>query len=230
MRPVNRGLIPKNQDGTDKVYTSYGQAKDDLRERLSSFCSYCEMNIDNQPDIEHVSPKSKNSDLEKEWNNFLLGCKTCNIIKDDKNENRNGFVFPDTHNTSFLYEYSNSGIKVKDNLLEDIKLLATATFDLVELDRDIDTTGRTDDRKLARNNSWNKAQMALEDYCNLISSTQDKISLARLTANTCNGFFSMWIQIFKDYSEVKKAILENVSGTAMQCYDENYNPKEDLNR
>ncbi len=103
MRPINRGLIPKNEDGTDKIYTSYGQAKDDLRERLSSFCSYCEMNIDNQPDIEHVSPKSKNSDLEKEWNNFLLGCKTCNIIKDDKNENRNGFVFPDTHNTSFLY-------------------------------------------------------------------------------------------------------------------------------
>lgn len=40
----------------------------------------------------------------------------------------------------------------------------------------------------------------------------------------------MWIQIFKDYPEVKKAILENVSGTALECYDENYNPKEDLSR
>ena len=40
----------------------------------------------------------------------------------------------------------------------------------------------------------------------------------------------MWIQIFKDYPEVKKAILENVSGTALECYDENYNAKEDLSR
>ena len=226
MRPVNRGLIPKNEDGTDKVYASFGQAKDDLRERLSSFCSYCEMNIDNQPDIEHVSPKSKNSDLEKVWSNFLLGCKTCNTIKNNKNDNRNGFVFPDTHNTSFLYEYSNSGIKVKDNLLEDIKLLATATFDLVELNRDTDTTGRTDDRKLARNNSWNKAQEAFKDFLELPHNE----AMIRQTARSCNGFFSMWIQIFKDYPEVKKAILENVSGTALECYNENYNPKEDLNR
>lgn len=223
MRPVNRGLIPKNEDGTDKVYTSYGQAKDDLRKRLSSFC---EMNIDNQPDIEHVSPKSKNSDLEKEWNNFFLGCKTCNIIKDDKNENRNGFVFPDTHNTSFLYEYSNSGITVKDSLLEDIKLLATATFDLVELNRDTDTTGRIDDRKLARNNSWNKAQEAFKDFLELPNNE----AMIRQTARSCNGFFSMWVQIFQNYPEVKKAILENVNGTALECYDENYNPKEELSR
>ena len=33
-----------------------------------------------------------------------------------------------------------------------------------------------------------------------------------------------------NYPEVKKAILENVNGTAMQCYDENYNPKEELLR
>lgn len=226
MRPINRGLIPKNEDGTDKVYTSYGQAKDDLRERLSSFCSYCEMNIDNQPDIEHVSPKSKNPNLLNEWSNFLLGCKTCNTIKDNNNDSRDGYVFPDIQNTSFLFVYSENDVKVKDNLSADIEVLAIATFDLLKLDRKLDTSNRIDDRAFARLNSWNKAQEALKDFLEL----PDNQAMIRQTARSCNSFFSMWIQIFKDYSEVKKAILENVSGTALECYDENYNPKEDLNR
>lgn len=230
MRPVNRGEIPKNEDGTDKIYTVYGQAKDDLRDRLSSFCSYCEMNIDNQPDIEHVSPKSKNPDLETSWDNFLLACKTCNIIKDNNNQDREGYVFPDTHNTSFLYEYSINDIKVVDGLNENIKNLATATFKLVELNRKVDTTDRTDDRARARNNSWEKAKMALEDFRELLPPTQDNNRLVRLTANTCNGFFSMWMQIFKDYPEVKKAILENVNGTALDCYNEDFNPIDEISR
>jgi uncharacterized protein (TIGR02646 family) len=227
MRPVNRGNIPKQEDGvSDKVYTSYKQAKDDLRDRLGSFCSYCEMNIDNQPDIEHVSPKSKNPELENEWNNFLLACKSCNIIKNNNNDNRKNYVFPDTHNTSFLYEYSIDGVRVKDDLHEDIKALATATFDLVQLNRKLDTSGRLDDRIVARNNSWEKAQEALKDFLEL--PTHD--AMIRQTARSCNGFFSMWIQIFQDYPEVKKAILENVNGTNMECYDENFNPKKDLQR
>jgi len=230
MRPVNRGEIPKKEDGTKKVYTSYSQAKDDLRDRLGSFCSYCEMNIENQPDIEHVSPKSKNPDLEKEWSNFLLACKPCNIIKDNNNDTRDGYVFPDTDNTSFLYEYSINGVKVKDNLDEDIKKLATATLDLVQLDRKTDTSNRIDDRARARNNSWDKAQMALGDFLELLSTTQNKDRLVNLTANTCNGFFSMWIQIFKDYPEVKKAILKNVAGSDLSCYDSNIIPIEQISR
>lgn len=227
MRPVNRGNIPKQEDGvTDKVYTSYKQAKDDLRNILGSFCSYCEMNIDNQPDIEHVSPKSKNTELENEWDNFLLACKSCNTIKNNNNENRGGYVFPDTHNTSFLYEYSIDGVSVKDDLPDDIKSLATATFNLVQLDRKLDTSDRLDDRKVARNNSWEKAQEAFKDFIEL----SDNDAMIRQTARSCNGFFSMWIQIFKDYPKVKKAILENINGTEMRCYDATFNPKNDLDR
>ncbi|MCX6073765.1 MAG: HNH endonuclease [Campylobacterales bacterium] len=233
MRPVNKGAIPKNADGSDKNFTDYKQAKDDLRTRLGSFCSYCEMNIDNQPDIEHISPKSKKPELEKEWNNFLVACKSCNIIKDNNNEDRDGFVFPDTHNTAFLYNYSILGVSVKDNLPNDVKILATATFNLVQLNRKLDTSSRTDDRALARLHAWDKAQDALKDFLELLpvtSTPEKKHALVNLAANTCNGFFSLWIQIFKDYPEVKKAILENVRGTAIECYDESFNPKENLRR
>jgi len=110
------------------------------------------------------------------------------------------------------------------------KALATATFNLVELNRKLDSSGRIDDRARARNNSWEKAIMALEDFIELLPSTPDKERLVRLTANTCNGFFSMWIQVFKDYPEVKKAILENVNGTSLDCYNEDFNPIENILR
>jgi hypothetical protein len=135
-------------------------------------------------------------------------------------------VFPDTHNTSFLYEYLIDGVSVKNDLHEVTKALAKATFDLVQLDRKVDTSGMTDDRKLARNNSWEKAQEALKDFLEL----PEYDAMIRQTARSCNGFFSMWIQIFQDYPEVKKAILENVNGTDMQCYDKNFNPRNDLSR
>ena len=226
MRPINRGATPKNEDGTDKIYTSYGQAKDDLKDRLACFCSYCEMGTENQVDIEHVVPKSIRPDLVNEWSNFLLACKTCNILKDNNNTSRVGFVFPDTHNTSFLYEYSITGVKVKDDLDDDTKELARATFDLVQLDRKLDTSNRTDDRRFARDNSWKKAQEALNDLLELPTNP----AMISATARSCNGFFSMWIQIFKDYPEVKKAILENVNGSVLECYDTNINPIEDISR
>ena len=226
MRPVSKGEIPRKEDGSNREYTSYGQAKDDLRDRIDSFCSYCEMNIENQPDIEHVSPKSTNPDLETTWSNFLLACKPCNIIKSNDNENRDGYVFPDTNNTSFLYEYSINGVKVRDDLEDDIKDLATATFDLVKLNRKLDTSNRSDDRAIARLNSWHKAQEALVDLLELPTNA----AMIRQTARSCNGFFSMWIQIFKDYPEVKRNILNNVSGTALDCYDENINPIENISR
>jgi len=44
MRPINKGTAPN-------IYTKYGEAKDDLRDKLGSYCSYCEMNISNGMDI-----------------------------------------------------------------------------------------------------------------------------------------------------------------------------------
>jgi len=226
MRPINRGKIPLDKKDTSKVFRHYRHAKDDLIERLGSFCSYCEMNIENQADVEHVSPKSKNPTLEKRWNNLLLGCKTCNIIKDNKNDNREGYLFPDTHNTSFLYEYSISDVKVKDDLEQCTKDLATATFNLVDLNRKVNTSNQIDDRARARNNSWEKAQMALEDFLKLPSHP----AMISSTARSCDSFFSLWLQIFKEHPEVKKAILKNVSGTAMECYDEKLNPIKNIQR
>lgn len=74
MLPVNKGEAP------DKVYKEYREAEPDLEERLGAYCSYCEMNIQHVPEVEHKEAKSTGGE-ELKWGNLLLGCKYCNTTK-----------------------------------------------------------------------------------------------------------------------------------------------------
>jgi len=218
MRPVNKGVSPNS-------YNKYNEAKDDLRDILGTYCSYCEMNISNQPDIEHVSPKSKNPELETDWNNLLLACKTCNVIKSNDNQDREGYIFPDTDNTAFAYIYSKTEVIVNPTLSKDEKELAISTYNLVNLNRKKDTKNRIDDRRFARLIEWDKALDSLEDYvqCNTPE-------MKRQIGRSPSGFFSSWLEVFKAYPEIKEEILKNVKGSAIECYDENFNPINTLSR
>lgn len=231
MRPVNKGDSPR-------VYKNYKDAKWDLIEKLGEYCSYCEMNICNQADVEHVVPKSKDGDLELDWGNFLLGCKTCNTIKNNINDDREGYPFPDEYNTAYLYNYKNGKVQVNENLSAEDKLKAENLFQLIKVNREYNTTGKLDDRKMARIKEYEKAVMSLNDYKeyekeveNLDSRKEYFIQLMiRQISKSPSGFHSVWIEVFKDYPKVKKAILEGVPGTALECYDEEFNPIEKLER
>lgn len=218
MRPVFKGTALQ-------AYTSYREAKDDLRNRIGSYCSYCEMNISNQPDIEHVAPKSKNPELENDWDNFLLACKTCNTLKLNFNDNREGYIFPDTHNTAYAYKYTQTTIGVNAALNDIEQKFAQATLDLVKINREKDTEGRTDDRRIARLREWNKALDSLEDFK---SCSTDQ--MAKQIGRSPEGFHSSWLEIFKDYPKVKEEILNQLSGTNMSCYNEDFNPCQTLGR
>lgn len=77
MRPVERGSAPQ-------IYVKYGDAIEDLKSRLGSYCSYCERQVAASLAVEHVIPKNLHPELETEWNNFLLGCTNCNSVKSDR--------------------------------------------------------------------------------------------------------------------------------------------------
>ncbi|MGL5052229.1 MAG: HNH endonuclease [Cetobacterium sp.] len=218
MRPVNKGDSPR-------VYKDYKDAKWDLIEKLGEYCSYCEMNISNQADVEHVVPKSKDGYLELDWGNFLLGCKTCNTIKSNINDDRDGYPFPDEYNTAYLYNYKNGNVKVNENLSVKDKLKAENLFQLIKANRQYNTTGRLDDRKMARIKEYEKAMMSLNDY----KEYPVQVMINQISRSP-SGFHSVWIEVFKDYPKVKKAILEGVPGTALECYDEEFNPIEKLER
>ena len=217
MRPIKRG---KNS----KIYTEYGQAKDDLKNEFGAYCSYCEMNTDNQVDIEHILPKEHYPTLITEWSNFLLACKACNRQKWDKNIKKENYIFPDTDNTAYAYKYSQTKVTVNQDLDDNEKILAQNTLDLVDINRKKDSKKRDDDR-VTRSQEWNKALDSLADYKECKTP-----QMLRQIGRSPSGFFSSWLEIFKEYPEIKKEILENVNGSAMECYDEDINPIQSLVR
>ena len=92
MRPVSKGPPPTE-------YSQYQDALDDLEDRIGLFCCYCEQPIQHEPEVEHVQPKSLEPDLERSWNNLLLGCSSCNRVKGKKPVNLDQVAMPDTDNT-----------------------------------------------------------------------------------------------------------------------------------
>ena len=183
------------------------------------------MNISNQVDVEHVVPKSLEPGLVHDWHNFLLACKSCNIIKSNHNESREGYLFPDTHNTAHAFAYTQTQVKVNDVLNQQDQEQAKATLQLVNLNREKDSNGRLDDRSFARMREWDKALESLRDYLQL-----QQEPMVRQIARSPSGFISSWLEVFKDYPDVKKALLEAMPGTCMECYNENLEPKQTVSR
>ncbi len=60
--------------------------------------------------------------------------------------------------------------------------------------------------------------------------TSQKETVINMTANNCNQFISVWLEVFKDHPEVKREMIKNIKGTAIECYDENINPIQSIHR
>ncbi len=223
MRPINKGEPPRS-------YTEYKYAKIDLKKRIGSICSYCEMYIGNQPDIEHVIPKSKDESKELEWDNFLIACKTCNRAKSNINDSREGYPFPDEYNTAYLFKYYEGEITVNEQLNDADKKMAKNLFDLLKFYNKKDSDNRVNDICSERRDSFEKAEEVLKDYIKMKNCTSPKETVINMTANNCNQFISVWLEVFKDHPEVKKEIIKNIKGTAIECYDENINPIQSIHR
>ena len=99
MRPVTIGDHPEDEDGDPLVFTDYKQARDPLIERIGDYCSYCEIALPSQIDVEHVLAKTLHPALELEWTNFLLACKNCNTIKSNKDIELEDLYWPHRDNT-----------------------------------------------------------------------------------------------------------------------------------
>lgn len=206
MRPIDKG---ENQ----KKYNHYNDARDDLFERLGSFCSYCEMKIINSAEIEHVIPRSNGGD-ELNWDNFLLSCKYCNTNKSNRNLGRENYLWPDIHNTFKAFKYDEiNQVTVNENLSDEEKLHAKNTIDLLKLDRNpasIDWDNHKDTRYKSRYEAWSKAKDSLSDYKKHKLEIIAK-SISKVASST--GHFSIWMEVFKDYNEVRKLIINEYIGT-----------------
>ena len=226
MRPVRRGNSPIATD-----FTKYEYAKDDLIAQISkggfngrhigSYCSYCERSIPTNLAVEHIEPKGGvhgKPELECTWTNFLLACVNCNSTKKDKLVVFNSLFLPDRDNTFSAFLYSADGTVVPAvHLSAAHSILANNSLKLVGLDKGLRKTYDADENVIAQDRAsqrleiWGVAEDSLEGYSSNINNVAVVNGVIRSMLGT--GFFSVWMTVFKDYSEIKTLFIDAISGT-----------------
>ena len=235
MRPVTKKIVGESiklENGTTHTvqedYHPYGKARPVLLANLGHYCSYCEgaFHCGTNLQTEHVQPKGLKksgvkpyADLSTKWDNFLLGCATCN---GRGNKGDNDVVLSDIHlphrnNTYLSLVYKEAGVVIANPLLDGKSLSnAEALIALVGLDKeDSDTDGRCE----VRRETWEKAVVYLADY------EKGEIQLKKLIDFIkWSGGWSIWFTVFKAHREVREALVNEFPGTSRECFDADYNP------
>nr|CRH07181.1 Conserved protein of unknown function [Candidatus Magnetococcus massalia] len=222
MRPIKRGDIPKESDGSDIYFNEYQQARDYLEQRMGHYCSYCETPQYSGADVEHVQPKSIEPDLALTWENFLLACTNCNSTKGSQPIDLQAYYWPDSDNTMLAFEYFPEGrIKAAKRLNAAQIEIANRTLQLTGLDR---VPGHSklspkDKRYKNRKEVWGIAHEAKKDL-----STSDIPILRKqiIQLALASGFFSIWMTVFADNPEMRNALIDAFPGTrGSGCFDDN---------
>ncbi len=218
MRPVKKKKI-------DKQYAPYGTAKDDLIDDIGKYCSFCEVVVHSKSslEVEHIQPKglSQYAHLKESWSNFLLACKNCNTIKGDKNVVFNTIHLPHKNNTFLSFNVVGGMIEINDSIAATEKDKAREILQLVGIDRRPGHAhySSKDDRWQNRLETWNLAQRYLIKYQSQLSDIE---TITDLAIN--RGFFTVWMTVFEQHIDVRKALINSFKGTATDCFDHNTMP------
>lgn len=228
MRPVikyNVGDSVVLNDVTTHVisedYNPYQSAKPVLIANLGQYCSYCECGYYYARDlaVEHVQPKGLDQykPLHTKWTNFLLSCDTCN---GSDNKGAKDVVLDEVHlphrnNTFLSLTYLPGGVvTVNPKLTGESRAHAENLWRLVGFDKTPKQARSGDTRWRKRLEDWNIAEEFLLKY-NAGQVTKEVV----LQIAQCRGGWSIWFTVFKGVDEVRKALIDQFSGTAAECFD-----------
>ena len=206
MRAVERGPWPTGNDGQPIEFSHYRCAKLVLVDRIGDYCSYCERTGDLH--VEHVVPQSIAPKLETEWSNFLLSCVNCNSRKSNENASRRGLLWPDCDDTFAAFVYRSGGrVSVNWNLTPKERRKACSLFNLVGLG---ESGTRTDRRPHKRRQAWDQAATVRS----LINDEDSRCLAVEVALGT--GFFSVWMAVFHDDSDMRQRLGDAFPGTRTQ--------------
>ncbi len=222
MRPVQRGSWPEDGDGQKVAFDEYGHARPHLIGRMGDYCSFCELPLAAALAVEHIRCKSKNPALERDWDNFLLACPSCNSskgVKVDTAADVGRHMWPHQDRCADAFIYSVGGVvRVADELPLADRTRAVATEVLVGLTRrpgaglKRDQILRGSDRRYEkRREVWDQAVEAREDLRRCDGAEMRKWILANARAL---GFWSVWMTVFADDEAMQAALCGLFSGTA----------------
>lgn len=226
MRPVERGNVPLDKNGNSITFKEHGDARDYLIKRLGDYCSYCESPL-LAPDVEHVQPQVFVPTLTLTWSNFLLACIYCNRVKGKKSinsSNLHDYFWADIDNTfrAFIYELDLPP-QVSSHLNFQQKKIAHNTLELTGLDRDNfhKKCTKKDRRWIKRKEAWNDALSVKED---LISNPSEAMKNTIILLAKAKGFWSVWMTVFEDDTDMRQRLINAFKGTSVQCFDNNTQP------
>lgn len=233
MRPVDKGESPY------KTIKAYQDALPYLEEKIGLYCSYCEMPITHVPEVEHMISRKHGGNWIA-WSNLLLGCKYCNSRKDAKTtpENVKEYLWPDADNTAVALSYANGIPKVNESALRALDPTggcyekAKNTYEMVGLGNEPDfQKGDKDRRFLSRNAVYHMALGSLEHWKHVKDAPEilrDDMKKQIMMTATAAGFFSVWMTVFADESQILLALIESFLGTNKSYYDSNGKIKQIL--
>ncbi|MBA4155334.1 retron system putative HNH endonuclease [Flavobacterium sp.] len=209
------------------VYKPHKGAKKHLEANLGGYCSYCEKPVtDEAMHVEHIRPKSVHANLKFEWDNFLISCQRCNgpDNKGVKDVIVNNTHMPHLNNTYSSISYFEDGtVTVTPGLDSHETAKSRSLIELVGLDRILGHPQHLegDKRYERRKTIWEIAVKMKTNYIKVNSSlTPDFIALCASQM----GFWSVWMKVFSDCSEVQNELILSFNGTFLDCC------KSDINR
>lgn len=232
MRPIAKGKVGENinlEEGITHTiqdeYIPYGKARPILVANIGGYCSYCEEAFLNASNLqtEHIQPKGLEvsgvkpyAHLATKWENFLLGCPTCNGKgnKGSKDVVLDEIHLPHRNNTYLSLVYKEAGVVIPNPSLSGKSLAnAEALIELVGLGKeDSDTDGRCGMRR----DTWKKAVEYLDDYENGELKLRHLLDYIKVV-----GYWSIWFTVFRGHDELRKALIDEFPGTAKDCFDVN---------
>jgi uncharacterized protein (TIGR02646 family) len=220
MRPIIKGEHP-SESGQPKLFKEYQEARGDLIDRLGQYCSYCEMKLDASLAVEHVQPKSLYPALERQWNNFLLACTNCNSTKGTQDVILSDYYWPDEDNTFRAFTYLQGGLVRPNSQLNNQEKIK-ATLKLTGLDKPFINDPKVSDRRLPnRRETWDIATRSL----NRLRKSDTLLMREQVAEHAVSqGYWSVWMTVFKDDPDMLRRFIEAFPGTCQDCFDYKGNP------
>ncbi len=217
MRPVEKGKAPVCK------FIKYQDAERELEERLGAYCSYCELPIKHVPEVEHIEAKAAGG-APADWDNLLLSCKYCNTRKGTQvgGGEKEQYLWPDVDDTFHPYTYQDGIPQINEEFLckQDEKYCECARnlFRLVKLDH-VPSSREKDRRFMLRNEAYNNAINSREGWLKIKDENDKKSYLELMICLAQNtGFFSTWVEVFKNDPVVKNALIEGFPGTRRSVF------------
>lgn len=239
MRPIERGNVPLNEDGTPKTVSDYKNWRKDLLDRLGNYCSYCEMALNDSPQVEHVIAQDVDSALALEWINMLLACSACNRAKWNHLCPSATHYLPTHHNTFLSFrllktknlrhqDEAASFVIVNPILQANQRLKAQNTVDLCRLN--VDFTAIRSEQKVTdlrwryRREAIFDAELWRKEWDDWGQNSANQFIELLITNAKAKGFWTAWFTVFQDVRAVREALINGFKGTAIGCFDDDYNP------